>query len=127
MILALLAILVVGPMRPDPQLTPGVVRALTRTDVCQTKWGRDRRFVTETMRREVFARYHVPYAKHRLYELDHLVPRELGGADDVNNLWPELWPDAHKKDRAENAAHRAVCRGDLALKTAQQQMRMWGR
>jgi hypothetical protein len=125
-ILALLAILVVGPFAPNPTLTPGVVRPLSRADVCATRWGADRRHVTETMRRHVFAAYRIPYAKHALYELDHLVPRELGGADDERNLWPEIWSDAHVKDRRENALHGAVCRGELALEAAQTEIRRWG-
>jgi len=126
-ILALLAILIVGPFTPDPALTPGVVRPLTREAVCATRWGADRRHVTDAMRRRVFAAYRIPYAKHALYELDHLVPRELGGADDERNLWPEPWSDAHVKDRRENALHVAVCRGDLRLETAQAEIRRWGR
>jgi hypothetical protein len=125
-ILALLAILVVGPVAPDPALTPGVVRPLSRAEVCATRWGRDRRHVTPALRRRVFAAYRIPYAKHALYELDHLVPRELGGADDERNLWPEIWSDAHVKDRRENALHGAVCRGELTLERAQAEIRRWG-
>lgn len=109
-------------VRPDPTLTPGVTRTLTRRQVCDTKWGKDRRAVTLTMRHHVFAAYGIPYAQHALYEVDHLIPREIGGADDERNLWPEKWdgPDgAHAKDRLENSLHRAVCRGDLTLDSAQ--------
>jgi hypothetical protein len=127
MTLILLAIMVIGPFRPTPALTPGVVRPLTVAQVCSTKWGRDARYVTLSMRRRVFAAYGIPYAKHRLYELDHLVPRELGGADDVANLWPEVWSDAHLKDREENRLHRAVCAGTVSLADAQMQMKRWGR
>ena len=128
MILLLLAIVAIGPSAPDPALTPGVVRPLTTTAICTTQWGRDRRHVTETMKRQVARAYGVPWAKHRLYEFDHLIPRELGGADDVGNLWPQILdPDARIKDREENRLHRAVCAGTIDLTTAQQQMRTWGR
>jgi hypothetical protein len=54
------------------------------------------------------------------YEEDHQVPLELGGAPrDERNLWPEPWPDAHKKDRAEDAWHAAVCADRAALSEAQ--------
>ena len=128
MILILLAILLIGPSVPDPALTPGVVRPLTKTAICTTAWGRDRRHVTEAMKRQVARAYGVPWTKRHLYEFDHLIPRELGGADDVANLWPQILdPDARIKDRAENRLHRAVCAGTLDLTTAQQQMRTWGR
>lgn len=125
MILALLVALVLGPFAPDPTLTPGVTRPLTLAQLCGTRWGADHRHVTPAMRRRVFAAYRVPYATHALYELDHLIPRELAGADDVANLWPQPWADAHLKDREENRLHVAVCRGDLSLTDAQAQMRRW--
>lgn len=127
MIRVVLAIVMLGPFSPAPALTPGVVRPLTSAEVCATKWGLDRRHVTLPMRKAVFAAYRVPYEKHRLYELDHLIPRELGGADDVANLWPQPWDDARKKDREENRLHRAVCAGTVSLAAAQDQMRRWTR
>jgi hypothetical protein len=39
----------------------------------------------------------------------------------------ELIVEAHVKDRAETAAHRAVCAGRLTLGAAQEQMRQWRR
>lgn len=127
MILALLAILILGPFRPDPTLTPGVVRPLTMQQVCAVRWGKDRRFVTLAMRKQVFAAYRIPYDKHALYELDHLVPRSLSGADDVRNLWPEPLADAHVKDKREWQLSRDVCAGRIALSDAQAEMKGYGR
>lgn len=127
MIALLYAVLVVGPLRPMPRLTPGVVRPLTTVEICRTRWGRDRRRVTVAMKHEVARRYGVAWSKHALYEFDHLIPRELGGADDVANLWPQLWADARVKDREENRLHRAVCAGAVSLEAAQAQMRRWDR
>jgi hypothetical protein len=59
-ILALLAILIVGPVVPNPALTPGVVRPISRTALCRTRWGKDARHVTLAMRRQVFAAYRIP-------------------------------------------------------------------
>lgn len=112
-------------VRPLP-ITPGVTRAISREAVCSTAWGKDRRHVTLTMRKHVFAAYGIPYSQHARFEVDHLIPRELGGADDEANLWPQSWdgPDgAHAKDRLENALHRAVCHGDLTLAAAQTAIR----
>jgi hypothetical protein len=111
--------------RPSRELTPGVTRPISRTAVCSTRWG----LIVATSRRrcaEVFAAYGIPYSQHRSYELDHLVPRELGGADDVANLWPQKWTgpyNARQKDRLENALHRAVCAGELSLHDAQESIR----
>jgi hypothetical protein len=118
--LTLYALVVVLNLR----LTPGVVRSV---DVCSVKWGLDRRHVTQSMKREVLRRYGLPLDAARFVEFDHLIPRELGGADDVRNLWPQPWPDAHKKDVAENRLHRAVCSGSISLLDAQNTMRHWKR
>lgn len=59
------------------------------------------------------------------YELDHLVPLELGGASSVANLWPEPWAGrrgAHRKDGLENDLNRDVCSGSLSLGSAQMAM-----
>ncbi len=104
-------------------LTPGVTRPLSLHQVCSTKWGHDRRYVTTAMKQEVARRYGVPWAKHADYEFDHFIPRELAGADDVNNLWPQLWVDARKKDRLETRLHVLVCSGQLSLEDAQGEIR----
>ena len=113
---------------PNLTLTPGVARSLSKATICTTKWGLDARHVTDTMKRQVFAAYGIPWEQHTMYEVDHLIARELGGADDVKNLWPEPWylnvggkeMGAHQKDQAENKTHRALCDGKISLKDAQQ-------
>jgi hypothetical protein len=111
---------------PDPHLTPGAVRPLTHRQVCTTKWSRDERHVTVRMKREVATRYGLPWPT-RGYVYDHLIPRELGGADVVDNLWPQPRSEAkHIKDPEENRLHRAVCRSEISLEDAQAQMRTWG-
>lgn len=109
----------------NPRLTPGVVRPLSVHTICTTKWGLDRRHVTIAMKREVARRYGVKWSLRSRYEFDHRIPRELGGADDVDNLWPQPWPDARKKDREETRLHREVCAGRLTLEDAREQIRQW--
>lgn len=109
---------------PDTSLTPGVWRR-DITDVCVIHWGLDRRHVTDAMRHQVFSRYGLPWGRHKEFELDHLIARELGGADDILNLWPQSWTgpyNAHMKDRLENQLHREVCSGLLLLSRAQQEI-----
>jgi hypothetical protein len=116
-----------GPL-PDPELTPGVTRDLTLDQVCNTRWGRDRRAVTASMKTQVYARYHMtPYRGEcalspRGCEIDHLISRELGGADDVRNLWPQPYGgpcNAVDKDQLENRLHKMVCAGEMSLEDAQ--------
>ncbi len=108
---------------PNPQLTPGKTVAITTTEVCATTWGRDVRHVTQRMKVEVCQRYGAHQCPGPKWEVDHLVPRELGGADHVDNLWPQMIAEARLKDRLENFLHRAVCNGFLSLEEAQQGIR----
>ena len=79
---------------------------------------------------EVFAAYGytgnddpkcVPSGK-RHCEIDHLISRELGGADDVNNLWPQAFGttpwNAQLKDNLENKLNKEMCAGRITLKQA---------
>lgn len=112
--------------RPDPALTPGVVRDLTVEQICATTWGHDRRHVTVAMKQRVARAYGLPWAQRRFMEFDHLIPRSLGGADDVRNLWPQPLGAARLKDRREQQLSRAVCVGTVSLEAAQDEMRRWG-
>ena len=64
---------------------------------------------------------------HRLgeYELDHRIPKCLGGSDDRSNLQLQLWPEARAKDEDEAAACALVREGVLTCAEAQDQMREW--
>jgi hypothetical protein len=121
---------------PDRDLTPGVVAITDARQVCSIRWGKDERHVTPAMKRAVYAAYGVnPKAgicrAHRHgkaiehCEIDHLVSRENGGADDPANLWPQPYhpgPGAHEKDKLENWMHREVCAGRLSLAAAQREL-----
>ncbi len=122
----ILLLLLAGPIRPNPVHTPGVVRDLTQQTICTTRWGVDRRMVTQAMKRQVFKNYGIPWADHGLYEVDHLIPRSLGGADAVANLWPQAWAGdygARKKDVLEQKLGRKVCNGEITLTSARKSLK----
>ena len=111
--------------RPN-KTTPGAIRPLTRTQVCSTKWGLDKRHVTLSMKKHVALAYGIPWSQHSRYEFDHLIPRELGGADLESNLWPQPYEgtfNAHQKDKLENFLHKSVCEGKMTLEFAQESIR----
>lgn len=60
------------------------------------------------------------------YELDHLIPLELGGSpDSVQNLWPEPYSTewgARTKDKVENYFHSEVCNGLISLAESQKEI-----
>jgi hypothetical protein len=128
---------------PDSKLTPGdTFQGVTAADVCTPGWASDHRHVTEELRAQVYARYGYNYdncqgrqqgAPSQACEVDHLIPLELGGSNDLRNLWPEPYscadrqlctaydprPGAGEKDQLENELHRLVCSGNLTLADAQ--------
>ena len=54
-----------------------------------------------------------------LYEEDHLIPLELGGAPrNPQNLWPEPRSESRVSDPLETKLKRGVCRGALTLAKA---------
>jgi hypothetical protein len=79
--------------------------------------------VTDALRHQVFTAYGIPYSAHSRYELDHLIPLELGGNNASTNLWPETLADDRgpgpNKDALKNHLHALVCHHQLGLATAQ--------
>ncbi len=80
--------------------------------------------MTSSTRRAVFAAYGISYTPASgLYELDHLIPLELGGDNTASNLWPEPYHgtnSADVKDHLENRLHALVCDQQVGLREAQQ-------
>lgn len=124
--LHLLQTMPVRAVRPDPQLTPGMAGMAGTADVCRPGFAQRMRDVPESTKRQVFAEYGVIPERGERFEIDHLVPLELGGANDRRNLWPQpfagTWT-AGQKDRLENALHRDVCRGREPLGQAQAEIK----
>ena len=63
-----------------------------------------------------------PKAYGRTIEIDHIVSLELGGSNDIANLFPEPGTGAanyHIKDKLENRLHAMVCSGAITLSAAQ--------
>lgn len=113
-----------GAVLPDRHRTPGAVfPSATRAAVCTVGYSARMRHVTDTTRRAVFTQYGIPWAKRHSYEVDHLIPLELGGSNRVANLWPEPEGSTRKgyprKDQLENHLHALVCTGKVNLRTAQ--------
>ena len=112
------------PIVPDPKLTPGDTFEVTVQDLCVPGYTKKVRNVPAEMKREVYEEYGITSHGSGDYEVDHLIPLELGGSNSIKNLWPEShrtspW-NAQVKDRLEGKLHELVCSGQLDLKTAQQ-------
>ena len=107
---------------PDPNLTPGDVLPVGIAQICVVGYSSSVRSVTIATKDEVYAEYHIVSHAPGQYEVDHLIPLELGGSNSVKNLWPEPAqpePGFHQKDLLENRLHELVCARSLDLATAQ--------
>jgi hypothetical protein len=109
---------------PDPTLTPGAVRTTDVSDVCTHGTSQLRHWSRERDDR-IMAEYDLPTGPHPQYEVDHLIPLCLGGADSDANLWPEprrsIEPtfNAERKDELEARMCSLVCSGELDVHEAQ--------
>jgi Protein of unknown function (DUF3761) len=113
-----------GP-RPDRRCSPGAIYSkLTRAVICSPSFRTSSiRNVPESVRFAVEREYGMtPGHYGSALEIDHIVSLELGGSNDVANLFPETLnarPGYRVKDRLENRLHAMVCAGSIGLRAAQ--------
>lgn len=114
-----------GPLA-DSACTPGdVFPQATKATICVSGYSRTVRDVPVQEKDAVYAAYGIASHTPGQYEVDHLVSLELGGSNDISNLWPEAaapTPGFHEKDEVENALHDQVCSGQIDLPTAQREI-----
>ena len=83
--------------------------------------------MTLAMEQKVFARYRLPWARRPQFKIDHLIPRELGGADTIDNLWPQsIRAKPYGADRKELLTEVLLARiamKQITLAEAQEQIR----
>jgi hypothetical protein len=109
---------------PDPACTPGAVfPSVTKDQVCTPGYASSVRDVPQAEKNQVFTEYNLPTKNQPgQYEVDHLISLELGGSNEISNLFPqpaEPRPGYHEKDKVENYLHDQVCKGAITLEQAQ--------
>ena len=110
-------------------LTRRVLQRLTKEVICSPSFRTGTiRNVPDSEKHQVEVEYGMaPKRYGSTLEIDHIVSLELGGSNDIANLYPEKAtlpgaPGFHIKDKLENAVHDRVCAGKMTLRTAQQQI-----
>jgi hypothetical protein len=114
---------------PTPNLTPGVLReGITADQLCPVAHTPSVRNVPASLKRQVFERYGLQGNRTGYClgpqgcEVDHLCSLEIGGTNDIANLWPQSYDtqpwNAHVKDKLENELHRRMCNGELSPQQA---------
>lgn len=128
MILLVAAVVAHTAFLPDARLTPGKTSDITTAQLCDKSFHTETvRNVTAAMKRKVYQSYNlIPNKAPCPCEVDHLIPLELGGANDLTNLWPQPRTtdkfNAWVKDVLENKTHKLVCTGKMTLQDAQHAM-----
>lgn len=123
---------------PDPTLTPGaldpeVMQSNIKESICKAghfTWTEGhmppKSFLEKTEKEQISA-YGYPDENTKHYQMDHLIPLSLGGSPtDAKNIWPQplisKW-SARKKDYLEGILHEKVCKGEISLSQAQEEIR----
>lgn len=111
---------------PDSRCTPGSTFNVSLDVLCTTGYTDKVRYVTEDMKATVRQIYGISIHSTEEYEIDHLIPLELGGDNSLANLWPQTVnpPGYKEKDIKENQYHKAVCDGTMLLSRAQEVMKV---
>jgi len=130
LVLAVVAVFVATPAyalgNENPIMTPGatdlrVTQATIGQTICTRGYTKGVRNVSNQTKHRVYVAYGISRSQQRKYVIDHLIPLEVGGSNDITNLWPEPKADAKIKDKLENRLHASVCNGSIPLAAAQAQ------
>ena len=114
------------PILPKLTLTPGMVDPdATNEKLCISGYTGTVRNVSEATKKKVFREYNIS-PKEDKFEVDHLISLEIGGSNDIRNLWPQSYDttpwNAHVKDKLENKLHKMICDGIITKEDAQKQI-----
>ncbi len=110
---------------PDSACTPGAVLTTNTSTICKVGYTKTVRDVSTSEKKQVFSEYGIPWSLHSNYEVDHLISLELGGNNDISNLWPEssvIKNGSLTKDKLENSLHAQVCSGKMSIGEAQREI-----
>jgi hypothetical protein len=111
-----------GP-NPDRRCSPGAYYSkLTKAVICSASFHTSSiRNVPQSEKYAVEAEYGMAQKLYgRTLEIDHIVSLELGGSNDIANLFPERAspsPGYKIKDKLENKLHSLVCSGSMSLRS----------
>lgn len=112
-----------NPFTPDPFLTPGQARPVTLAQLCSGNLDETPLEIPREVALAVFRNHGIIAPQAGAYELDYLIPPELGGVGESANLWPQPYQqgpwNAYAKDALEDHLQRLVCAGELDLEAAQ--------
>lgn len=122
---------------PKSHLTPGKIATDDVKLICSDSYTKKVRAVSEKTKHDVFTMYGFKKGSYKPgnYEIDHFISLELGGSNDIENLWPQPYCKkgndalktgcfgAREKDVVETSLHKRICKHQLTPEEAQQIIR----
>lgn len=114
------------PSIPDPTITYGdIFKNASKNNICSVGYTKTVRRVSKGLKRYVLELYGLEETESKHYEIDHFISLELGGNNDIENLWSQsydiIW-NARVKDKLENKLRKMVCSGVITLEQAQKEI-----
>jgi hypothetical protein len=114
-----------GVSMPNPKLTPGAVATTDTTKVCVLPDHLPSTVIPPATEQEVFTEYRIrnPVVQAK-YDIDYLVPIQLGGATTTQNMWPAAFKGTgfFEKVQLDHVLRDRVCHRELSLRTAQRDL-----
>lgn len=105
--------------------TPGDVRTTDKVKICTQKTSTIRN-VSSATKKQSYLLYGISkttgWCRAKGCEVDHLISLELGGSNNIKNLWPQTYAgvwNARIKDKLENRLHKLICNGTVTPEDAQ--------
>ena len=83
--------------------------------LCTPGYAKRHRKVPRNMRDRIYHKFGLQRGQRRGWVIDHRIPLELGGTNDIANLYPQPKAEAHQKDLEENELHMQVCFKQITL------------
>jgi hypothetical protein len=132
-LLLLSSVAIGAPLKPDATLTPGAINTeANKSVICNVGYtagvdshGNKVRNVPESLKQKVYDSYKIDRKSDR-FEIDHLISLQLGGSNDVKNLWPQSYTsqpyNAYMKDDLENKMKKLICDGKISQEQAQKEI-----
>lgn len=112
-----------GAYLPDAKCTPGATFTnATIAEICVSGYSSTVRNVPDSLKNQVYTLYGITNRSSGEYEIDHLISLQLGGSNDITNLWPEPAapkPGFHEKDGVENSLKSKICKNESTLQDVQ--------
>ena len=113
------------PIRPDPRMTPGAALTMDLAAICRPGYTKTVRHTSGDLKAAIYREYGIDRRSGH-FEIDHLIPLCLGGADVAANLWPQSYDtmpwNASKKDELEVRVCRLACAGSLPIERLQREI-----